>query len=122
MNVHNFIRPCPDSSIAATTQVPVAIVPRADREAPSATIPPEAISSYERVHADGELLVGVSGLDNLLETLGTMAWHVERAVERGAGQPYDLTRLQRVNERLTEIHQKVELSAGRLTAKLAGAR
>ncbi|MEG9528539.1 MAG: hypothetical protein MIL41_22675 [Hyphomicrobiales bacterium] len=86
------------------------------------TIPPEAIPSYERVHADGELCAGVSGLDGLLESLGAMAWHVERAVERGAGQPYDLTRLQRITERLAEIHQKVELSAGQLTAKLAGAR
>ncbi|MEG9524273.1 MAG: hypothetical protein MIL41_00570 [Hyphomicrobiales bacterium] len=86
------------------------------------TIPPEAIPSYERVRADGELIVGISGLDSLLESLGSMAWHVERSVEQGAGQPYDLNRLQRITERLAEIHQKVELSAGRLTAKLAGAR
>ncbi|KAA0122138.1 hypothetical protein CIW48_19250 [Methylobacterium sp. P1-11] len=86
------------------------------------TIPAVAIPSYERVHGDGELCVGVAGLDGLLESLGTMAWHVERAVERGAGQPYDLNRLQRITERLAEIHQKVEMSAGRLTSKLAGAR
>lgn len=82
----------------------------------------EAIPSYERVRSDGELVVGITGLDGLLESLGAMAWHVERAVERGAGQPYDLNRLQRISERLAEVHQKVETSAGRLTAKLARAR
>ncbi len=92
------------------------VAPRPD------TIPSEAIPSYERVRADGELIVGITGLDSLLESLGSMAWHVERSVEQGAGQPYDLNRLQRIAERLSEIHQKVEISAGRLTAKLARAR
>jgi len=95
----------------------VGVAPSLDALAPA-----EPVSSYERHHADGELSAGLSGLDSLLESLGMLAWHVERATGRGAGQGYDLEKLQRVSTRLAEIHQKVEISAGRLTAKLAGAR
>jgi len=94
------------------------------RLAPGVTIEEIAaqVSDFDRGHSLGELGAGICGLDGLIESLAMMAWHVERAVERGAGQPYDLNRLQRITERLGEIHQKVELSADRLSTKLAGAR
>lgn len=80
------------------------------------------LSDFDRGHSIGEIGAGISGLDGLIESLAMMAWHVERAVERGAGQAYDLDKLERIKERLAEVHQKVEISAGRITAKLAGAR
>ncbi|MDE4910354.1 hypothetical protein PQI07_06515 [Methylobacterium sp. 092160098-2] len=80
------------------------------------------VSDFDRAHSVGELGVGISGLDGLIESLAMMAWHVERAVERGAGQAYDLDKLERIKGRLAEVHQKLDMSAGRLTAKLAGAR
>lgn len=123
MNVHNLVRPRPDSSIAATTQVPAAIVPRADR---AAVLDVEAaaarVSAFEQAHSLGELGAGMSGLEGALDNLATMAWYVERAVERGAGQAYDLDKLERIKGRIAEVHQKVEISAGRIAAKLAGAR
>ncbi|MBP2495249.1 pyruvoyl-dependent arginine decarboxylase (PvlArgDC) [Methylobacterium sp. PvP062] len=94
------------------------------RLAPGVTV--EAIearlSNFDRGHSIGELGAGISGLDGLIESLAMMAWHVERAVERGAGQAYDLDKLERIKGRIAEVHQKVEISAGRITAKLAGAR
>lgn len=80
------------------------------------------VSDFDRAHSVGELGAGISGLDGLIESLAMMAWHVERAVERGAGQAYDLDKLERIKGRLAEVHQKLDMSAGRLTAKLAGAR
>ncbi|SFV11819.1 MULTISPECIES: hypothetical protein [unclassified Methylobacterium] len=82
----------------------------------------DAVATFERNHAIGELGASLSGLDGMLEGLGMLAWHVERATGRGAGQDYDLRKLEAISTRLAEIHQKVEISAGRLTSKLAGAR
>ncbi|MGU3387010.1 hypothetical protein ACLBYG_21040 [Methylobacterium sp. D53M] len=83
---------------------------------------PEPVGAYERNHADGELGASLFGLDGLIESLSAMAWSIERATGRGAGQAYDLDKLRRLSERLGEAHQKVEIAAGRLTAKLARAR
>jgi hypothetical protein len=94
------------------------------RLAPGVTVEEIAarVSAFDQAHSIGELGAGISGLDSLIESLAMMAWHVERAVERGAGQAYDFDKLERIKDRLAEVRQKVEISAGRITAKLAGAR
>jgi hypothetical protein len=94
------------------------------RLAPGVTVDEIAarVSAFDQAHSIGELGAGISGLDSLIESLAMRAWHVERAVERGAGQAYDLDKLERIKGRIAEVHQKVEISAGRITAKLAGAR
>lgn len=77
-----------------------------------------APESFDRAHAEGEIGAALSMLTHASHALSMGAWHLERAVAKGAGASPDLIQLEDVASRLAEASLKVEAATARLTAKV----
>lgn len=62
---------------------------------------------YEGAHADGEIGAALSMLDHATAALNMGAWHLGRAVEKGAGSGTDLIALRSIVDRLVKASQDV---------------
>ena len=82
----------------------------------------EPATAYDRAHADGELDATLSMIEHAVSSLTMSAWHLDRAVRKGAGNDLDRAMLERLQSRLAAAVSSIEASTGRLSNKLAGAR